>query len=72
MYNDMNGFEPDPFGMGIDGGMDHMGGMGYDPYIMIYDKPNAPQEVRYLQRWCNNKRIFKKTEKFEDYDPRRG
>lgn len=46
--------------------------MNYDPYIMIYDKPNAPQEVRYLQRWCNNKRIFKKTRRFEDYEPRRG
>ena len=29
--------------------------MGYDPYVMIYDKPNAPSEVRMLQRWCNNR-----------------
>lgn len=28
--------------------------MGYDPYVMIYDKPNAPTEIRHLQRWCNN------------------
>lgn len=47
-------------------------GMGYDPYIMIYDKPNAPREVKMLARWCNNKIIFKSTKKFEDYDPRRG
>lgn len=47
-------------------------GMGYDPYIMIYDKPHAPQEVKLLARWCNNKIIFKSTERFEDYDPRRG
>lgn len=33
--------------------------MGFDPYVMVYDKPNAPKEVRDLQRWCNNKRIFK-------------
>ena len=33
--------------------------MGFDPYVMVYDKPNAPQEIRDLQRWCNNKRIFK-------------
>lgn len=33
--------------------------MGFDPYVMVYDKPNAPKEIRYLQRWCNNKRIFK-------------
>lgn len=46
--------------------------MGYDPYIMIYDKPNAPREVKMLARWCNNKIIFKSTERFEDYDPRRG
>lgn len=46
--------------------------MGFDPYVMVYDKPNAPREVRLLQRWCNNKRIFKKIERFEDYDPRMG
>ena len=46
--------------------------MGYDPYIMIYDKPHAPREVKMLARWCNNKVIFKSTERFEDYDPRRG
>lgn len=46
--------------------------MGYNPYVMIYDKPNAPQEIRYLQRWCNNKRIFGKIPKFEDYDPKKG
>lgn len=41
--------------------------MGYDPYVMIYDKPHAPREVRLLQRWCNNRIIFKSCEKFEDY-----
>lgn len=41
--------------------------LGYDPYIMIYDKPNAPKEIRDLQRWCNNRRIFRTVEKFEDY-----
>ena len=46
--------------------------MGYDPFIMIYDKPHAPREVKMLARWCNNKIIFKSTERFEDYDPRRG
>lgn len=33
--------------------------MGFDPYVMVFDKPNAPREVRMLQRWCNNKRICK-------------
>ena len=41
--------------------------MGYDPYVMVYDKPNASKEIRKLQRWCNNKFIFKKCKKFEDY-----
>ena len=43
--------------------------MGYDPYVMVYDKPNAPKEIRHLQRWCNNKIIFKRCKRFEDYDP---
>lgn len=41
--------------------------LGYDPYVMIYDKPNAPKEIRRLQRWCNNKIIFNSCKKFEDY-----
>ena len=39
----------------------------YDPYVMIYNKPKAPRVIRDLQRWCNNKFIFKKCPKFEDY-----
>lgn len=41
--------------------------LGYDPYVMVYDKPHAPKEIRRLQRWCNNKIIFKKVPRFEDY-----
>ena len=41
--------------------------LGYDPYVMVYDKPNAPREIKDLQRWCNNKFIFRSCEKFEDY-----
>ena len=29
--------------------------LNYDPYVMIYNKPNASDEIRQLQRWCNNK-----------------
>lgn len=43
--------------------------LGYDPYVMIYNKPSAPKEIRHLQRWCNNKIIFKTVQKFEDYKP---
>lgn len=41
--------------------------LGYDPYVMVYDKTNAPKEIRKLQRWCNNRQIFKKCKRFKDY-----
>lgn len=41
--------------------------LGYDPYVMVYDKPNAPKEIRQLQRWCNNRMIFKACPDFNDY-----
>lgn len=41
--------------------------LDYDPYVMIYDKPSAPKEIKRLQRWCNNRIIFKSCEKFENY-----
>ncbi len=43
--------------------------MGYDPYVMVYEKPTAPQETRNLQRWVNNKWIFWSVRDFKDYDP---
>ena len=45
--------------------------IGFGPYVMIYDKPNAPREIRNLQRWCNNKYIFESCKRFEDYDPKK-
>lgn len=42
--------------------------LGYDPFVMVYNKPAAPKEIRCLQRWCNNKIIFKSTTRFEDYN----
>lgn len=41
--------------------------MEYDPYVMVYDKPNAPKEIKQLQRWCNNRVIFKACKDFRDY-----
>ena len=41
--------------------------MGFDPYVMVYDKPTAPTEIRDLQRWCNNKFIFKSCPEFQNY-----
>lgn len=42
-------------------------GMGYDPYIMIYNKPSAPPITRRLQRWVNNKWIFYCVPDFAEY-----
>lgn len=44
--------------------------MGYDPYVMIYDKPHAQREIKHLQRWCNNRMIFKKEPDFHNYNPK--
>ena len=41
--------------------------LGYGPYVMVYDKPNAPKEIRRLQRWVNSKPIWRSCPKFEDY-----
>lgn len=46
--------------------------MGYAPYVMIWDKPNAPREIRLLQRWCNNRRIFNTQPDFYKFDPKLG
>lgn len=43
--------------------------LGFDPYVMIYDKEHAPDQIRQLQRWVNNKIIFHSgsAQTFEDY-----
>ena len=41
---------------------------GYAPYVMIYDKQNAPQKIRFLQRWCNNRLVFYSTKTFEEFN----
>ena len=41
--------------------------MGYWPYVMIYNKKSAAVQYSDLQRWVNNRFIFAKCEKFEDY-----
>lgn len=46
--------------------------LNYDPYVMVYNKPNAPKEILNLQRWCNNKIIFKTVRNFEDYSRKLG
>lgn len=46
--------------------------LGFTPYVMIYDKQNAPEKIRLLQRWCNNKIIFRTVQNFNDYDRKKG
>lgn len=43
--------------------------IGADPYVMVYEKENAPKITRDLQRWVNNKFIFRACENdtFENY-----
>lgn len=41
--------------------------LGYWAYVMIYDKKHAGREYLDLQRWCNNRFIFAKCKRFEDY-----
>ena len=41
--------------------------IGYDPFVMVYEKWNAPKETRRLQRWCNNKVIFRAEPDFAKY-----
>lgn len=45
--------------------------LGYSPYVMVYDKEHtSPRDkCRMLQRWVNNRRIFRVTTRFEDYSP---
>lgn len=42
--------------------------IGFEPYVMIYDKQHCDIVYRQLQRWCNSKFIFRKTKRFEEYN----
>lgn len=43
---------------------------GYDPYVMIYRKNKLEKgsELRKLQRWVNNRMIWKSVKYFEEYN----
>ncbi len=41
--------------------------LGYSPYVMIYQKDTAPREIKRMQRWCNNRFIFRSEPDFKDY-----
>lgn len=43
--------------------------LGYWAYVMLYDKENIPKghDLKKMARWCNNRFIFAKCERFDDY-----
>ena len=43
--------------------------LGYWAYVMIYDKEHCDKVYKHLARWCNNRFIFAKCKRFEDYQP---
>lgn len=47
--------------------------LDYDPFVMIYNKESTKpgDEIRKLQRWVNNKIVFKTVKRFQDYDANR-
>ena len=45
----------------------HLRELGYDPFIMVYDKPHASKGIHRLQRWVNNRAVWGSCPKFEDY-----
>ena len=44
--------------------------LGLSPDVRIYRKNTAPPITRDLQRWCNNRFIYRSGEDFYDYIPR--
>ena len=42
--------------------------LGYWAYVMVYDKAHASQTIRDMQRWCNNRFVFARCPRFEDYN----
>ena len=47
--------------------------LGYNPYVMLYEKDKLPagHRLKLLQRWVNNRIIFRSCKKFEEYDGRK-
>jgi hypothetical protein len=41
-----------------------------DPFVMVYDKQHASQQIKDLARWCD-KPWIRKSCKFSEYNPRK-
>jgi hypothetical protein len=46
--------------------------LDYDPYVMIYEKWKAPKRTKEMQRWVNNKIIWRTCDRFENYSRKIG
>lgn len=42
--------------------------MGFEPYVMVYDKQHAAPFYKSLQRWVNMRAIFHRVKTFEEYN----
>ena len=42
--------------------------MGYWAYVMVYDKAHSDRVYHDMQRWCNNRFVFARCPRFEDYN----
>lgn len=47
--------------------------LGYNPYVMLYEKDKLPEghRLKHLQRWVNNRIIFRTCHRFEDFNGRK-
>lgn len=47
--------------------------LGYNPYVILYEKDKLPAKhrLKLLQRWVNNRIIFRSCKRFEEYDGRK-
>lgn len=47
--------------------------LGYNPFVMLYNKETIPKghKLKRLQRWVNNRIIFRTCERFENFDARK-
>lgn len=41
--------------------------LDYTPYVMIYNKADAPNDIKKMARWVNNRIIWRSCERFEEY-----
>lgn len=41
--------------------------IGFSPYVMVYDKAHADKDKLRLMRWVDDRYVFNKVQRFEDY-----